>query len=84
MHWAVTGSARHIVNVNWLSFDLTFAHNLSQISLTALPIEMLQQHRKLTYFTNRAEQEQRKDHFANTALRGKTEKQLWLYLVGEF
>lgn len=35
-------------------------------------------------FSDGAEQEQGKDHFANTALGVKTEKQHWLYLVGEF
>lgn len=68
---------RHIPNVNRPRFDFTFVRNLSQMSLTALQYGHFTAAREtdVSDFTDRAEQEQGKDHFANTAPRAKTEKQ---------
>lgn len=75
--WAVTASTgKH--------FDLTFVLKLSHKSLSALCMDTsTAREPDISDFTDGAEREQGKDHFANTAPRAKTEKQHWLYLVGE-
>lgn len=51
MHWVVTGSMQHILNVmscHALTAPLSITCHI-YVSLAALPIEILRQHRKLTY-----------------------------------
>lgn len=83
MHWAVTGSIHaecqraevwpHLCP--YLVWDVPLWSAYGCVAATGRP--------DISYFTGGAEQEQRKDHFANTALRAKTEKHGWRNLVGE-